>query len=112
MIDYLGDTGKHIRGIVFLGTPLRGSDKARWAERARVFWKCFLQENDSDIPQQLEKKSFKLIDMLEQFTQVVKTREKTAPDVKLLCMWEGKNTPPLGMVSKFWLGIDVVFSRI
>jgi len=80
---------------VFLGTPLRGSDKAKWGEQGRVFLGYF-QDTSSDILQQLKERSAFLVDLVDKLSHLLHARMKSKADVKIVCFWEEDRSKFLG----------------
>lgn len=81
-----------IRRIAFLGTPHQGSDKAHWAETARIFLRIFKTTNP-ELSKDLDEKSEKLAKLGVQFPSLLHSRAQT-PGIRIdvVCFYEGLST--------------------
>ena len=86
-----------MRGIIFLGTPHKGSSKAKWSEQARKFLAYFKTTNP-EILKDLDEKSEKLAKIGDAFPNLLTTRGKEASTrIEVVCFYEGQ---PMGLLGK------------
>ena len=93
-----GEVSTCVRGIIFLGTPHRGSNKASWGEQARKFVSYFKTTNSS-LVKDLDEKSEKLAKIGDSFPSLLNTRGKQANTrIEVVCFYEGQPMGSLGKV--------------
>lgn len=82
-----------VRRIAFLGTPHRGSEKARWAETARNFIKLF-KDTNKELTKDLDEKSEKLTKLGVSFPSLLMNRRagKAENKIEIVCFYEGLTT--------------------
>ncbi|KAF2841091.1 hypothetical protein M501DRAFT_1013909 [Patellaria atrata CBS 101060] len=81
-------------GMIFLGTPFAGSDKASWGEMAAKFVTLFgIQTKDTDI-KDLKERSARLIDINLDFDTFIKARDRDRKHgpVEIVCYYEAEPT--------------------
>ncbi|KAK7189586.1 uncharacterized protein CC84DRAFT_1163034 [Paraphaeosphaeria sporulosa] len=81
-------------GMIFLGTPFAGSDKASWGEMAAKFVTLFgVQTKDTDI-KDLNERSARLIDINLDFDTFIKGRDRDRKHgpVEIVCYYEADPT--------------------
>ncbi|KFA80265.1 hypothetical protein S40288_04571, partial [Stachybotrys chartarum IBT 40288] len=74
-----GELSANVRGILFLGTPHKGSVKAKWSEQARKYVN-YCRPTNQDILEDLDEKSEKLAKIGDAFSSLLNTRGKLAMD--------------------------------
>ncbi|KAH8892162.1 hypothetical protein GQ53DRAFT_806100 [Thozetella sp. PMI_491] len=84
-----------VRGMIFLGTPFAGSEKASWALIGTQFLSLFSSTNEEKIGD-LEKRSKMLIDINNNFLQVIKERDRIGPWIEVACYFEEIPTKAAG----------------
>lgn len=84
----MAQIGKHVRGIAFLATPFRGSEKADWAKQGETFLNYFGQKLALDILQMLTKESSSLVDLIVHFGSHLHSRLNTKEDIKVTFFYE------------------------
>jgi hypothetical protein len=93
-----------VRGIIFLGTPHKGSSKAKWGEQARKFLTYFKTTNP-EILKDLDEKSEKLAKIGDAFPSLLMTRGKEASTrIEVVCFYEGQ---PMGKLGKVRNDLDI-----
>ncbi|QDS71849.1 hypothetical protein FKW77_009950 [Venturia effusa] len=93
----LQDVTQSVRRIAFLGAPLGGSEKARWAELGRRFL-SIIKTTNKDLANELTPKSEKLAKLGEQFPIFLATRARNAATaIDVVCFYEGKSTRRAGL---------------
>lgn len=105
----MADIGTHVRGIAFLGTPFRGSEKAKWAQQGAKYMEWLGQKVDKDTLQLLEKDSASLQALTEQFAYLMQGRLKTKIEIKVAFFWEEEQSR---MLVKYGKVKDHTFSGI
>ncbi|OWY43833.1 hypothetical protein AA0119_g7283 [Alternaria tenuissima] len=86
--DYLGAILEATYGIIFMGTPHMGADKARWLNTLTKV-NNVLNKSNGDIVALLEPSSEMLANLQREFhTMLEKRREKEGKRVKLYCFYE------------------------
>jgi hypothetical protein len=90
-----------VRGMIFLGTPLEGSVKARWGSIALKYLDLISSTNKEKV-KDLEERSARLISINENFLKFIKARDRSRNPVEIACFFEeyptyvaGKN---MGMI--------------
>jgi len=86
-------------GIAFLGTPLQGSSKAKWAEIGqRILF--ILPDSEKSLVKDLTKSSERLEKLGEDFPQWLRDRaENSASKVLIMCFFEDHDTRLAGLFS-------------
>ncbi|KAM3084414.1 hypothetical protein ACMFMG_001481 [Clarireedia jacksonii] len=81
------------RGVIFLGTPFKGSSKAVWAKMAERFLGLFSDSNDQII-KDLDKDSTKLQAISHDFHVLLQERyaSKELKPIQIACFFETKHT--------------------
>ena len=74
---------RHIQGMVFLGTPFRGSRHAKWANMLQNIAHAFHETNTQKI-KDLETKSEKLKMLAEAFPDVISKRRTEGPKIGVM----------------------------
>jgi protein SERAC1 len=89
-----------VRGIIFLGTPHKGSNKAKWGEQARKFLD-YVKPTNPELLKDLDGKSEKLAKIGDSFPSLLNTRGKQANTrIEVICFYEGQPMGKLGKVRK------------
>lgn len=70
----------HIQGMVFLGTPFRGSHHAKWADTLQCIVGVFSETNTSKT-RELQENSDKLKELAEAFPDVLRRRDIQGPRI-------------------------------
>jgi protein SERAC1 len=115
--EHIKSISSCVRGIIFLGTPLEGSSKAKWADIGQRFAKLVGKDTNQDIVATLQKDSARLRDLRDGFVNFVRSRaEAGAANSKLevICFFEEFSTT-YGMGSSkkaFTLGEPQVLTAI
>ncbi|KAF9884479.1 hypothetical protein FE257_001740 [Aspergillus nanangensis] len=87
-----GELSSCIRGIIFLGTPHKGSNKAKWADQARKFM-TFFKSTNSELLKDLDEKSEKLAKIGDSFPTLLINRGKQSDTrIEIVCFYEGQPT--------------------
>lgn len=85
---YIRELVLHARGIVFLGTPHLGTDKAKWASLLANFSSVFEKGNDA-LPGVLKPDSQVLARINSEFHQMVSIRlQENQPPIWIKCFYE------------------------
>ena len=93
------------RGVIFLGTPHKGSELARWAKCLANVVGVVKQANSS-IVRQLEKDSEELERIQDNFDILLRSREaKALPPIHIKCFFEEK---PITGIGQVWLPSHLV----
>jgi len=80
-----------IRGIAFIGTPHKGSAKAKWAEVGRQILKSLGKSTNPELLKDLEEKSEKLAKVGDIFPKLLKRRsEEPKTKIDVVCFFEGQ----------------------
>ncbi|CZR52801.1 uncharacterized protein PAC_02678 [Phialocephala subalpina] len=80
-----------IRGIAFIGTPHKGSAKAKWAQVGRQIIAYFGKSTNPELAKDLEEKSEKLAKIGDVFPKLLKRRNEEAKGrIELVCFFEGQ----------------------
>jgi hypothetical protein len=99
--DYLGAILEATYGIIFMGTPHMGADKARWLNTLMKV-NNVLNKSNGDIVALLEPSSEMLANLQREFhTMLEKRREKEGKRVKLYCFYEELPVRGIGKVCHF-----------
>lgn len=96
---YANEVAKFIRGILFLGTPLEGSSKTKWAKAGNNFVSLYKRTNSEHVAV-IEENSIKLGDIGAAFLQLLrKRREAKEPGrkIEIVCFFEEQETA-IGLV--------------
>ena len=87
------------RGIVFLGTPHRGSGLAKWGQML-AFSIGLLKQTNANIVAVLEQDSEVLERIHNSFQTLVRGRnEESTNRIEVVCFWEELPSPGIGTVS-------------
>lgn len=78
-------------GMIFLGTPFAGAKQARWAEIATKLMSVISTTN-GDLIKDLEERSKALVEINDNFAQLIKARDRTPPWIEIACYFEGLPT--------------------
>ncbi|KAI1462466.1 hypothetical protein F4805DRAFT_474391 [Annulohypoxylon moriforme] len=80
-------------GMIFLGTPFAGSKQARWVEIGTKLISRVSTANE-DLIETLQERSKKLIEINNNFTQLIKARDRSLPPrwIEIACYFEGIDT--------------------
>lgn len=90
------------RGIIFLGTPLRGSPKIKWVDVGNQFAKLIGQDKDTDVTAVLKEDSPRLQKLADDFANILRSRSKTDENIEVMFFYEQFPTGSLGHVRKFF----------
>jgi hypothetical protein len=85
--------------VIFLGTPLHGSDKAAWVDIGHKFVKLVGQEKNKEIVSVLKEDSPRLLELEGNFVNVLRDRAKTKEKIDIVCFHEQFVTSPVGQVT-------------
>jgi protein SERAC1 len=75
------------RGIIFLGTPFAGSEKARWGKLALRYLSYISSINDEKV-EVLQERSMKLVAINDAFAKYIKARDRSGPWLEISCYFE------------------------
>lgn len=78
---------KNICGIIFLGTPFEGSEKARWGNRALQFLQLVSQTNNEKM-KILEERSQTLASINQNFYKFLRARDQSHNLMRRACFFE------------------------
>ena len=85
------------RGILFMGTPLRGADLAVWASGLAQGIGLIKQTNHK-ILDVLQRESETLSQIQDNFHHLVRKRDQKGPAIEIACMFEEIPVSGVGMV--------------
>jgi len=77
----------HTAGVIFLGTPFEGSEKARWGNRALQLLQLVSATNNEKM-KVLEERSQKLAGINADFYKLLKKRDQSANHLNVACFFE------------------------
>ncbi|RSL62874.1 hypothetical protein CEP54_005465 [Fusarium duplospermum] len=86
------------RGIIFLGTPLEGAGKAKWAVIGQKFAALCRQEKNTDVVKVLQKDSPRLQDLADNFANILRDRAKSEEAIDVVCFYEEFETESIGLI--------------
>jgi hypothetical protein len=92
---------KHTQGMIFLGTPFEGSNKANWTKKCRQIIGLFMETSKKNL-EDLEKGSSTLYELGDAFPTILSKREQPGSSegrIQTAFFYEQFNTNGL-MVSK------------
>lgn len=78
-------------GLVFLGTPFGGSEKARWGNIGLAFAKIIGGGYNGKL-RELDERSGKLININDSFYKYMKMRDTSDSPIQTICFFEEKDT--------------------
>lgn len=85
-------------GIVFMGTPHRGSEQAHWGGiLASVLG--YVKQDNADLVNRLNKEEPRLALLQERFSRLLELRKEAQQPIQVTCFYEELPVPVLGMVS-------------
>jgi pimeloyl-ACP methyl ester carboxylesterase len=86
-------------GLLFMGTPHRGSDQAHWGGiLASVLG--YVKQDNADLVKRLNKEEPRLALLQERFAKLVEIRKETNRPFCITCFYEELPVPVLGLVGK------------
>ncbi|KAK5625580.1 hypothetical protein RRF57_001296 [Xylaria bambusicola] len=88
------------RGIIFLGTPLQGSGKVKWAEIGVQFAKLVGQDKNKDVLSVLKENSPRLKELADAFGNILRDRAKTENQIDVVFFYEQFGTSIGHIVTK------------
>ncbi|RAL00742.1 esterase/lipase family protein [Aspergillus ibericus CBS 121593] len=97
--DNTETVSKHIRGIVFLGTPFCGSEIANWVSRFHRVAEYVLESNKANISD-LKSKSDTLQHLMEEFANVLRKRDNSDESVRTTFFYEQRKTQGVMVVDR------------
>ncbi|KAK4217349.1 hypothetical protein QBC37DRAFT_438144 [Rhypophila decipiens] len=86
------------RGIIFLGTPLRGSDKTIWVQIGHKFAELIGQAKSKDLVSVIEKDAPRLQELGDSFSNILRDRAKTDQSIEVVFFYEEFGMGPLGHI--------------
>ncbi|KAM7223601.1 hypothetical protein V8F06_001075 [Rhypophila decipiens] len=86
------------RGIIFLGTPLRGSDKTIWVQIGHKFAELIGQAKSKDLVLVIEKDAPRLQELGDSFSNILRDRAKTDQSIEVVFFYEEFGMGPLGHI--------------
>ena len=93
------DIQQHVAGILFFGTPQRGSDLAGWTHVLKTIGVTVLRKSNASIELLLHSTAESLSQMDEDFFMAMrKGRDKKQP-TQIISFYETLPTPSVGLVS-------------
>ncbi|KAH8429488.1 esterase/lipase family protein [Aspergillus melleus] len=89
------------KGIIFLGTPLEGSKKTKWAEIGHKFASLVGQAKNKDVVEAIKDSSRRLYDLRDKFGHILRSRaESKAGKIEVVCFYEEFDSPIGRIVTK------------
>jgi hypothetical protein len=96
----INQIARNIKGMIFLGTPFRGSAVAGWGDVIRKVFNV-VKTTDKNILKSLKPDSQELKDLRKGFPDIIRKRNDTAQRIGVVFFYEEKDT----------FGVKVSFSR-
>lgn len=90
-------------GVLFMGTPHRGSSQATWGSMLASII-CYGKQVNVDIVRGLEKEAPHLTELQRRFYDLLASRGEKRRPLNITCCFEELPVPVLGMVSRLFLG--------
>jgi hypothetical protein len=94
----MGNLLEYTQGVIFLGSPLKGSSIASWAHPVARALNKFRKVNVG-ILNALQANEPSIADMQASFSAMLSKRNKQFPPIKIKCFKEELPTPTIGLVS-------------
>lgn len=96
---HIKSVAEQTRGIIFLGTPHRGSSQASWGTMLARIFGPFKQTN-AEIVSGLEKEAKQLNILQKRLVNFLDFRKETGNDVEITCFFEELPMPVIGTVGR------------
>ena len=96
-MSHLSAVADSTTGVLFMGTPHRGSDQAHWGGiLASVLG--YVKQNNVELVKRLNNEEPRLALLQERFMKLLETRKETNQPINIACFYEELPVPVLGTV--------------
>lgn len=86
--EFTRKVSSSVKRIAFMGTPHRGSDKAKWAETGRNLL-SYIMDTNGELLKDLEENSERLSMIGREFPNLLRRREgKPEEKIEIMCFYE------------------------